>query len=384
MKPFLAFLMKDWRRKLGAIAIALALWSWIEGRIANDADLTLKIAFTTEDIGTPDDFQLLIQAPPGWVLTDPPIGSSLTIWVNGSKSEIQSFTTKQCAANFVANFIPDEEDNLYTVDVSPEELDWMRPGDAQMLLGDIPESQKMLKQLVFERVKTATVSLTPSEVQVDGTPSEAHEVRSEQLRFTPNTVTLTGPQATLDSLLAEIAEAHSAVGEILNSALLEDLQVPEGTRIDISQSAGLNQRWVRKGIKMNPPLVLVDAMVRLKDPIRIQFNPTLENIHVTRTNGSAAADIWELAWEPEPWWVSLPHVESDRLISETWVQEHVRLFVPLHTLNPDDVLTSQKVRIEAHIVGIEDSDDQSFFEQHLVIGPEEGSDNDMITVKRKQ
>lgn len=384
MKPFFVSLFSDWRRKLVAVAIALALWSWIEGRIANDDDVILTIAFTTEDIGTPNDFQLLIQAPPGWVLTEPAIGDLIKVVIHGSKSQVQSFKSQQCAANYVANFIPDEDSILQTVKVLPEQLDWMRPGDAKLLLDNVSDGQKELKRLVFERVKTATVALTPSEVMVNGKPSEAHEVKTEQLHFTPNTVTLTGPQASLDSLLAEVAEAHSADGELNNSELLEILEIPQGTRVDRSLALGLHLRWVNRGIVMEPRKVLVEAMVRLKDPISIQFNPTLEGLQVIRPADPAAADLWELAWEPEPWWVRLPHVENNRLISDAWVQEHVKLFVSLHSFTTDGNLASRKVRIEAHIIGIEDPVDQSFFEQHLVIGPKEGSDNDMITVKRKQ
>lgn len=385
MKSFFALLFSDWRRKLVAIAIALALWTWIEGRIAHDAEVVLRVAFTTEDIGTPDDFQLLIQSPPGWVLTEPAVGDPITVWIHGSKSQVQSFKTKQCAANFLATFMPDEEKNLVTVDVVPEQLDWMRPGDAKLLLDNISEGKQELKQLVFERVKTATIGLTPREVLVDDQSSEAHEAKSGDLRFTPNTITLTGPQAALDSLLAEVDASYSATGEQNNSQLLTMLKIPKGRRDDVSQELGLNDRWKNKGIRMEPEFVLVDVMVRLKAPGSIPFTPSIDDLQIIYPTDPAAADDWELGvWEPGTWSVSLPDVEDKSFLTLSWVQEHVKLFVPLHNLDSGSDLPSQKVRIEAHIVGFQDPDEQSFFEQHVVIAPPEGSDNDMITVKEKQ
>jgi hypothetical protein len=385
MKSFFAIIFSDWRRKLVAVAIALALWSWIEGRIAYDDDVILKIGFTTEDIGTPDDFQLLIQAPPGWVLTEPAIGDQIKVVIHGSKSQVQSFKSQQCAANYVANFIPDEDSILQTVKVLPEQLNWMRPGDAKLLLDNISDGQQELQKLVFERVKTATVALTSSEIMVDGSPAEAHVVRTEQLQFSPNTVTVTGPQASLDNLLIEVSEAHSSKGQLNNSELLNILKIPDGTRNDVSQTLGLHPRWLRRGIRMEPTEVTVKAMVRLKAPFSSAFNPNREDLLVIPPEDPAAANLWELGdWEGETWSVTLPHVENDHLISDAWIQEHVRLFVSLRSFTTEGTLTSRKVRIEAHIVGIEDPADQSFFEQHLVIGPVQGSDNDMITVKRKQ
>ena len=95
MRQAIEFLINDWRRKLVALAIGFALWSWIEGRIAVEREVILSVASTSEDIGTPADFELLIQAPDGWVLTEPMIGQPITVWLNGSESELQSFATRQ-------------------------------------------------------------------------------------------------------------------------------------------------------------------------------------------------------------------------------------------------------------------------------------------------
>ncbi len=366
MKIILTALLQDWRPKLGAIAFALVLWWWIEGRIAMDRDVVLTIASSSEDLGTPKDFQLLIQAPKGWVLTSPMGDSPVSIALNGSNSELQSFATRQCAASFRTNFDPPPDQIEIKIPISPEQLDWLRPLDAELLLKNVAKGDQQLKELTFQRVKSETIQLTPRDIEVAGKPSEAWKVLKKELRFEPNTITVTGPQRAIEALRKQIDAAQMSTDDS-PSELLSSFQIPEGTRRDVDRMQALHSDLLRQGISMDPPEVHVFAKIRLENPVSIPFNRNFEDLHIIP---AAAMEAWvQGSYEPQPWVVEMPYVESKSgIIDQTWLNSHVLLVLPLNTL--DTALSAEwNVRIEPHLIGL-DYAEQRFYEEHMIIRPQ--------------
>ena len=382
MKRIPALLLFDWRRKLIALGIAFLLWSWIEGRIAVDREVVLTVAFSNEAVGTPNDFELMVQAPEGWVLTEPMVGSPVSIPLRGSESELQSFTNRQCAASFVANFQARSDQAEVTVPVSPTALSWLRPGDAALLLEAEEEIPSGLRELKFERVKTSVRRLESSDISVQGNPSPAHVVLGDALRFEPDTISLTGPQSHVDSLIAAL-DASGEEGLSGGPRLLSVFHLPEGTRVDSHRYLDLNTEWQRRGIRMDPSRVHVFATVRLKDPIHIRINPAPEQLHVLPADDEASNGPWDLMpWEPGTWIVEMPHIEASERISESWVRDHVQFFLPMNTLTSDS-LDGTRLRVEAHLVGLTDTELQQYLEHHLIIRPETALGG-QIEVSRRQ
>ncbi len=368
MRQAIEFLINDWRRKLVALAIGFALWSWIEGRIAVEREVILSVASTSEDIGTPADFELLIQAPDGWVLTEPMIGQPITVWLNGSESELQSFATRQCAASLKVDFsAPPATQVSVTIPIGPEELDWLRPRDAELLLKNVPEDKKYLKELVFQRVKSETIQLSSRDIDLIGQPSDAWMVKRDELRFEPNTVTITGPQRAVTRLRMRIDAAKAdPTGD--PSRLLNTFEIPGGTRTNVNRMQSLHLDLQREGIRMDPPVVKVFADIRMRNPVSLTLNRAFDDLHILPATDMSA---WSRgSWEPQPWVVEMPDVEGDdEVINEKWITDHVILVLPLHLLDTT-LATELNVRIEPHIFGFESEEKQRFYEQHLIIRPQ--------------
>jgi hypothetical protein len=378
MKSVLNFLLQDWRRKLVALLIAFGLWWWIDSRIAIDREIILTVVSTTENIGTPNENELLIQAPQGWVLTDPMIGQPIAIWLKGSKSELQSFSTRQCAASLKVGFSAQEDQVSVNIPVSPLQLDWLRPNDAQLLLKDVAEDKNFLKTLTFQRVKSESMTLSPRDIEIVGEPSDAWMVVKEELRFEPNVINLIGPQRAMTRLRNKMEDVQNDTAGS-SSELLSAFEIPDGTRGNVHRVQTLNKYWQRQGIRMEPAQVHVFAPVRLESPVSIQLNFTFEDLHIMPM---ANPGTWvKGSWEPQPWVVEMPDVEdNDEIIDDAWIHEHVVLVLPLNTL--DDALDPErKVRIEAHIHGLETAEKQRFYAEHLIIRPL-APGNDLIPYSR--
>jgi hypothetical protein len=356
------------------------LWWWIDSLIAIDRKVFLTVASTSENIGTPSESQLLIQAPPGWVLTDPVIEQPIAVWLKGSKSELQSFSTRQCAASYKARFVAQEDQVTISIPINPKQLAWLRPNDAELLLKDVAEEKNLLKELTFQRVKTETITLSSNDITVTDKPSDAWIVLEDELRFEPNVITLTGPQRAMTRLRNKMEDVQTDPG-VTSSDLLTPFVIPKATRGNVHRVQELNKYWKSQGIRMNPPKVDVFAPVRLESPTSINLNFTFEDLHIMP---AANPEVWQKgSWEPQTWVVEMPDVEDDdEIIDALWIAEHVVLVLPLNTL--DDALDPErKVRIEAHIQGLESAEKQRFYSQHLIIRPLTPG-NDLIPYSKVQ
>ncbi|MHC4379747.1 MAG: YbbR-like domain-containing protein [Planctomycetota bacterium] len=362
-----ALFLHDWRRKLLALGIAFLIWSWVEGQIGIDQEIPLTLVTMGAEVRTPNDFELLIDTPDGWILTQPAPGEPVRIKLHGSTSEISDFRAQQCAASIRVRLDADPNQDLIDFPVTPKDLDWMRPRDAAYLLAGVNGAQQ-LQKLTFERVTESVVVLSPREVKVIGSPSEAHVARVEEMVFEPSQVTLTGPKFAMDQLAAKIDAAHTAAGALESSALLTPLHVDSQSRSDIRPSLALASDLLDFGIRMEPARVRVVLPIRLRAPASLNWLPDAADLKILPADDAASNGPWTVEpWVPTEWIAEMPDVDADLDLNQQWVQEHVALMLPMHTLTAD-ALDRESLRIEARLFGL-DPDDLLFYQQHLVIRP---------------
>jgi len=358
--------LEDWRRKLLALGISILIWSWVEGQIAVEVEVQFSLAQEQGESLTPQDFVIQIQAPEGWVLTDPKPGDSVLIRLHGSGSEIAEFRGNQCAASFRAPLRAEPNRDRIEVPITPEQLDWLRPRDADFLLRGVQGAQQ-LQSLTFERVEEQTILLTEHDVPVGGAPAEAFEAQPEMMSFLPKQVTVTGPKFAVEQLLERLADAHSPTGTLSTSALLRPLQIEPNTRSDVRASLGLHPDLERLGIRMDPPRVDVRIPVVLRDENFIEWLPDAVDLLILPADDEASNGPWtHEPWVPTKWKVSLPGVEAE-LLNMQWIRDHVQLILPMNTLSAAS-LDTDELRIEAKLFGLS-SDDDKFYRKHIVIEP---------------
>ncbi len=379
MNHIKSFFVEDWRRKLLAVGIAFLIWSWVEGQVGMDREVSLTLVLAEGEVRTPHDFELLVEAPEGWVLTEPASGESVPMKLHGSSSELTDFTTRQCAASIKVNLDTAANQDRIDFPLTPEKLQWMRPGDAAFLLRGVQGAQP-LQKLTFERIDQAVIVLTHREVPIEGEPSQAHEAQPEKMRFEPSQVTLTGPKFAMEQLRNRIEEAHSANGSIENSGLLSPLTIGSSVRQDIRDSRSLAPDLLKRGIRMDPPRVLVELPIRLKDPTTQTWLPDTKDLIILPADDQASNGPWTIEpWVPTEWVAEMPDVESDLELNRQWIREHIALLLPMHTLTADS-LDRESLRIEARLFGLS-PEDLRFYQQHLRIHPLV-ADSATVTVTR--
>lgn len=374
-----ALFLTDWRRKLLALGIAFLIWSWVEGQIGIDQEIPLTLVAMDSEVRTPNDFELLVDTPEGWILTQPAPGEPVRIKLHGSSTEITDFRAQQCAASIRVRLDADPNQDLVDFPVTPKDLDWMRPSDAAYLLAGVNGTQQ-LQKLTFERLTETVVVLSPREVEVLGAPSETHVARVEEMTFEPSQVTLTGPKFAMDQLAAQIDAAHTTGGALDSSALLSPLQVDSQTRSDIRPSLSLSPVLNRLGISMDPPRVRVVLPIRLRDPETWTWVPDSADLKILEADDSLSNGPWTVEpWATTEWIAELPDVGAGLELNGQWIREHVALMLPMHTLTADS-LDRESLRIEARLFGLE-PDELHFYQQHLRIRPLV-ADSATVTVTR--
>ena len=369
MNRVTGFFLEDWRRKLLALGIAILIWSFVEGQIAIEDEVQLTLVVAEGEISTPEEFHLLVQAPEGWILTSPAAGESIPVRFRGSASELTEFRGNQCAASIRVAFTAEPNQDLYEYPLTPEDLDWMRPGDAAFLLQDVQGAQQ-LQSLTFERLDEQVVVLSFREVPVEGIPSSAHEAQPDEMSFEPSQVTLRGPKFAIEQLQARIEETHAASGELQNAELLRTLRIEGNTRSDIRANLSLHEDLARLGIRMEPALVKVRLPIRLKNPTSIRWLPEASDLIILPADDEASNGPWTPSdWIPTQWVAEMPDVESDTDINLAWIRDHVSLILPMRNLTSAS-LDQEDLRIEVHLTGLNDREFR-FYREHLTIKPVE-------------
>lgn len=376
MNRVTGFFLEDWRRKLLALGIAILIWSWVEGQIAMEDEVQLALVVADDGKRTPDDFQLLIHPPAGWVLTSPAAGESILVRLHGSSSEITDFRGNQCSASLRVVFSADRNQDRFEYQVTPDELDWSREGDAAFLLKGVQGAQQ-LQSLIFERLDEHLVVLSHLELPIEGAPSMAHETRSDIMEFEPTQVTLRGPKSAVVQLKDRIDEVRSGRSERPNSSLLRPLRIEEDARTDIRAMLSLHEDVARMGIRMEPPMVGVKLPIRLKEQEPLTWMPEATDLIVINADDEKSNGPWTYGnWVPTEWKAYMPDVEAKIELNHAWIREHVHLILPMNTLTADS-LDEVDLRIEAVLFGLS-KEDHRFYSDHLIIEP---VDTKSVTVK---
>ncbi len=321
MNRFVRLLTRDWRRKLVALGLAFLLWGWVEGRIERNEVATLRVVVTEQNV-TPEEGTLTVRVPPGWVLIQPPPESGVRVWLRGSRSVLRDFTGKQFAA-FHEVRIPDLPENQfdYTERITPKELAWRRPEEAQQVLDGVDALQE-LTEIRLERLGEAQVALEPALLRVEGEPAENYEVLRFDAAFDPSQVTVRGPHHVVEAALDEVDAALRDLDR--GSSLLEPVRVGPTTRRDLKLVLELGDTWRERGLTMRPERVEVTLPVRLRGNLTHEWTPRLE---VFRADPPR--------WQPPPsytapWRALLKYdVLPPDVSFDTWVEEHVVLVLPL-------------------------------------------------------
>ncbi|MFK5956598.1 MAG: hypothetical protein QM477_09160 [Planctomycetota bacterium] len=380
MNKVAGFFLMDWRRKLLALGIAFLIWSWVQGQIATDRNVDLTLVVSENAVRSLNHLELSIEVPEGWVLTDPPAGRTVPITLHGSNSELTDFITRQCAALLEVKFDADPLQDSVDFPVTPDDLEWLRPLDASFLLGGVKGGQQ-LQKLTFQRIAKEVLAPSFREVTIIGKPSEAHEARMESMVFLPSQITLTGPKRAMDQLMARINDAHSANGELETSGLFSTMILAGNERKNVTTSLHLAALWAKRGIKMDPPRVMAELPVGLRDPKSQTWLPDANDLILLPADDVASNGPWTMEpWVPTTWIAELPEVESDLELNAQWVEEHVKLLLPMHTLNANS-LDRTALPIEAHLFNFDDPAERDFYRKHLVIRPLD-PDSATVTVTR--
>ncbi|MBC8405313.1 MAG: hypothetical protein H8E15_08815, partial [Planctomycetes bacterium] len=99
MKFWQSIFLEDIGRKVVALGIALLVWSRVSMSIESEHLLPFKIVTTA---GTPENHQIQIRVPDGWLLVDPKENDFLNLNFFGNESDFQNFISAQCAATVEA------------------------------------------------------------------------------------------------------------------------------------------------------------------------------------------------------------------------------------------------------------------------------------------
>lgn len=366
MNKVIGFLLFDWRRKLLAVGIAFLIWSWVEGQISSNREVSLSLLVSGSDIPESNNLYLSVEVPDGWVLTEPSIGEAVPITLHGTDSEYGDFISRQCTATLSVDFEVDPIQDIVDYPITPKDLDWTRPSDAAFLLNGVKGGQQF-QNLTFQRIQTKVLSPTAREVAIVGNPSKAHDAKLAEIKFLPSQITLTGPKEAMQKLTGQIDDAHSPTGSLEYSGLFASMTLSGNERNTVTKSLRLAEEWSLRGIHMEPEQILLELPVRLAQVKPFDWLPDVEDLKVLHADDLASRGPWTMeAYVPTQWYIERSDIESDFKVTQSWVDEHVVLLVPMNTLT-EDSLDRTILPVKAHLFNFDNADEEEFFRKHLVI-----------------
>ena len=381
MNKIVSLITGDIIRKLVALACAFLLWYQVQGSIAVDRQVKFDVTTLSQQGLGQSNLTLRINPPDGWKLTQPSSGDTISIWFRGSNSELQNFTARQCSASIDVHFDVDGTQHRIDFTVSPSDLDWLRPADAQYLLKTVNRAQP-LQKLTFERITESVHVLNAHDITVVGAAASTHLVDVKSSRFINHSqVTLTGPKFAMDLLQKNIDDQSDGA----LSHLLSPLRLASNTRQDVHPRLHLADEWQAAGIRMSPRQIDVIVPVRLKQSAKFVWLPAGNDLQILHTEDSVGA--WQVRpWEPTQWVAELPNVSATdaraTVVNAQWISNHVVLLLPLNNLSIDS-FSGTSLKVQAALVGFEDPDDLQFYQQNMRIRAIE-ADDAMVTVVRSE
>ncbi len=182
---FPRFLVRNWRLKAAALAMAVLLWATM--RLRDDEPISLDIHGVAVQVAESMDA--------GWVLVGPPSPSSVRLTVTGSHADLFRAGVARPVVVVPADSVPGED---WLPELNP---DWVRNIDrTRIAVGDIVPSTVRLR---FERNVSEWI---PVSVRYAGSPA-AGTALSADPSVSPVLVRVQGPASVVDTLQAVFTEA---------------------------------------------------------------------------------------------------------------------------------------------------------------------------------
>lgn len=355
--------VNDWRRKLVALALAFGLWWYVDGLLAHDRGLSLRLVVVGERI-TPETGTLALRVPDGWTLVEPRPGASIQIWLRGSRSSLENFTGRQFAAYYE---IPSGASGRGGPDlmasVRPEDFEWLRLEEARQLLAGVAGAQVF--DFRMERVQQRALPLGHHLLDLRGATAPEYEVMPWDARFELTQATLAGPQRVVEEAFAEHERAAADLDR--PASLFEPLQLDGTVRRDVSVALRLAEAWLARGLALEPEWVRATIPVRQRAHSAHEWAPPLHALQADppRWQVPAYAARWraQLRYEALP-----PGVNFG-----AWVEEHVVLLLPLEGPTAE-ALQQREVRVEWALIGVDDADERASLLDALVLEPVNAED----------
>ncbi len=353
----------DWRRKLLALALGFGLWWYVDGLLAHDRSVSLRVVAVDEPV-TPDFGTLALRVPAGWTLVEPRDGSSIQVWLRGSHSSLENFTGRQFAA--YSEIQPPASARLgadLTASLRPEDFVWLRQEEARQLLAGVGGPQVFDFRL--QRVLRRTLPLGHHLLDLRGATAPEYEVMPWDARFDLSQATLTGPQSVVEEAFAE--EERAAADLDHPASLFEPLDLDATVRRDVSVALRLAEPWRARGLALEPNWVRVTVPVRQRAHSAHEWTPPLEVLH-------SDPPRWQVPAYAARWRANLRYeVLPPSVNFGTWVEEHVVLLLPLTRLT-GEALQQREVRVEWTLIEVDDPDERLSILDALSLEPVDPED----------
>lgn len=360
----------DWRRKLLALLLAFALWWYVDGLLAHDRVLSLRVVAVQERV-TPEFGTLALRVPPGWTLVEPREGASVQVWLHGSRAVLDHFTGRQFAAYYEVNAVANGRlGSELTASVRPEDFEWLRQEEARQVLAGVSELQGL--EIRLERVLKRTLPLGHHLLNLRGAAAPEYEAMPWDARFELTQAELSGPQRVVEEAFAEHERAAADLD--LPASLFEPVQLEPSVRRDESVALRLAASWYERGLRLEPSWVRVTIPVRQRAHRGHEWMPTLHALQ-------SEPPRWQVPAYAAPWRATLRYEALPPGVDfRAWIEEHVVLMLPLARLATEG-LQEREVELEWTLVGISDPLERASILDALLIEPVD-PDNARLTVAR--
>jgi len=312
-----SFFFGDLARKFLALGIAALIWWRVDAALERDRVWPFTIVTGS---GTPNDHEILVNVPDGWLLIEPKPGSSKELKFKGNNRTFEDFTSVLCAAsvNVTIDTTGDQTNTGFARKV--EEFDWLRKDLAVNLLKGAVNSDLSFK---FVRHDSVEALLNPSMLKIEGEAAEDYEHKRALASFSPNMVRLHG----------RFGVAETSLNLQIDGDLFEAIKLPEGIQQDLVRPLKLSSAALATGMWMEPEAFTVTLPIRRTDGALIEWRP-----NQPLTLGQAPDGLaWTVrGWRNEMWYASYEPVKGldlgtgpDWQPTPDWLEENIDLVVHL-------------------------------------------------------